>query len=80
MFPATVTGLMVASSEAISSSPSLPPSWKRKGEETVREGRWRLADEGGGTSGGDVQSLGQLATSGPSIKTTTDTSPHHSLH
>ena len=36
-FPATVTGLLVASTESIQSAPALAPAWTRKGEQTVRE-------------------------------------------
>jgi len=38
-FPATVTGLMVASMESIQATPTLGPAWTRKGELVVRRRR-----------------------------------------
>ena len=35
-FPATVTGLLVATTESIQSAPALAPAWTRKGEQAVR--------------------------------------------
>jgi hypothetical protein len=46
VFPATVSGLLVNFTESLWTTPSLPHTWTRKGEQTVRQtGDWLKKEE-----------------------------------